>query len=329
MENIKLMMARKPDQEFLDNDPSASAATEYKLSEIEKLRRSHNKIFAEISNSYVADPESSEIDELLAERGRLLSEMASAQKQCDELRQERTSRNIRQRIHGELLHILSGIHSLRASRSKREEVMTASIESRKKQEVNSEIVEAKRMEQRECLEDKLKDIEQELEEFTNLNKYGSPSVSVRGSLNLKDLHFETLSVASDASQLDANQMKENKQSIHSVIQYLQDFLPLTMRKQIETLKMKAMSDGNEQEIENVVMAMTVELQSMRPGGEKEGGRESGCCHWYLNHNMTTFDEFDALDIRIPLILCDIPSVIKTLLDRIRSIQIMNKCFAIV
>ena len=329
MENIKLMLAKKPNQEQ-DTVDSSNTNNTAKLSEIEKLKKSHHQIFAEISSSFLPQNESTKIDGLLSDRTQLLCDIVSIHKQCQQLHRERTSSIFHYQIYGELLHILEGIQSIRALRTKREEVLAASIGHRRKQEINAEIVEAKRVEQRENLEEKLKGIEEELEEFTNLNAYGSPSVSVRGSVNLKDwnqCNFDNLSVLSDASQLEMNQMMESKQTVHSLIQYLQDFLPLTMRKQIETLKMKAMSDGNEQEIETAVKEMTSELQQMRPGGEKETMK--GGSHWYLNHNMSTFDEFDHLDIKIPLILSDIPEVIKVLLDRIRSIQHMNKCFAIV
>jgi len=335
MENVRPVPDQEPNQEITEKGGgtntdalgTSTSAAERKLSEIEKLKTSHHRIFAEISSSYLPAAECSNIDQLLAERSQIIADMASIQTRCVELNRQRTSSTLRVKLYGELLHILSGIYSIRSARSKRERVLTQSVGHRTKQEINSEIVDSKRMEQRENLEEKLQGINEELEVFTNLNAYGSPSVSVRGSVHLKDLNFDTISMVSDHSAFDQNQMNESKQTVHSLIQYLQDFLPLTIGRQVETLKMKAMSDDNEAEIEGMVKEITLELQQMRPGGEREAAKEGS--HWYLNHNMATFDEFDALDIKIPMVLCDVPEAIHTMLHRIRSIQHMNKCFAIV
>merc|ERR1712129_56425 len=177
--------------------------------------------------------------------------------------------------------------------------------------INTQILDEKRKQQRQALHDKLETIDFELIEFTNLNVYGSPRGSPAGS-GRNSQTFETMSVISDCSHFDANEMK---QTIHNLIQYLQDYLPLKMRKQIDNIKIKINDSLSNNSIDIEMDKMSKELRN----GKQE----------YLNHSMDLFDEFDKINMQIPLTVADIPVSIKSLLQKIESAQHMNQFFALV
>merc|ERR1712154_609131 len=111
---------------------------------------------------------------------------------------------------------------------------------------NSQILDKGWKNQKQALYEKLNFIDCELSEYTNLNNMMSPSHSVRNSQN-----FDNLSIASfECSHFDASQCQMKQSDINNLIKYLQDFLPLKMKKQIEGIKMKKMmNDENENEDE--------------------------------------------------------------------------------
>merc|ERR1712228_691800 len=215
----------------------------------------------------------------------------------NKIKAKESETRIQSKLESDFIFILSQIYKMRQSALKREQILNSSIDNRKKQQINFEI---------------LNGIELELVGYTNQNVYGSPAGSVRNSQT-----FDNISMISDCSNFD---VKEMKQSINNLIKYLQDFLPLKMRKKIESIKIK-MSDN--EDIDANIENMANELQ------QNKKTKESEIIHYYLNHTMDIFDDFDKLDIKIPLIVSDIPQSIKILLQRLESAQHMNKFFAIV
>eukprot|EP01083_Nonionella_stella_P005478 15835_1 len=283
--------------------------TMYKTGNSLELKRKQKKLFYQMRNSY-NNSDNSEIDEWIGGRSRLVSQIGELSREYTRLVRERKKKIASHKLYSELLRILR-------CRVERKERLDSSIKNRQKQELNTQILNEKRKKQKDVLHDKLEGIESELVEYTNINLYSSPSVSVRNSIT--SLDNVSLISASDSAQLEANDQQE-KQSLNDLIQYLQDCLPLKMRKQIETLKMK-MTDASYED--NTQMDRI--LDQMREQLNNNHMRD----HFYLNHNMNIFDQFDALDVKIPLIISNIPHAIKALLHRLNNLQKAIKLFAIV
>jgi len=170
---------------------------------------------------------------------------------------------------------------------------------------------------RRALLETLEGLDEELHEFANPNVYGSPSQSRSCSVSTSQ-NFDAMAMVS----ADSAHCAFDEKSAHQLAQYLQDFLPLAMRKEIEGLRVKALSRGFDEQIEAELERMKAELQS---------DALSGSAHsQFVRHpRMDTFDEFDKLDIKMSLLLSDIPEAIRALLQRTHTAQHIDKFFAIV
>eukprot|EP00484_Ammonia_sp_Unknown_P007678 CAMPEP_0197074436 /NCGR_PEP_ID=MMETSP1384-20130603/211108_1 /TAXON_ID=29189 /ORGANISM="Ammonia sp." /LENGTH=471 /DNA_ID=CAMNT_0042513277 /DNA_START=39 /DNA_END=1454 /DNA_ORIENTATION=+ len=354
-ENIKLLLAQNTQNEKnsnSDHQAQENEDSEDRVTEIEKLRRKHSALFARIQHSFythndAANANSNDhqnIDELLSEKRKLTQQLHELQCEYERVQSEQSKTCLERKLGSELLSILSSIESERAGQRQREESVSASIVNRKKQQINAEIVAEKRRRQRETLSEKLESIELELQQYACANTYGSPSMSMRNSVtSLGSLDAQSLMSDSSQQHFDVSELK---QTASNLVQYLQDFLPLAMRKQVESIKMKMSEQIGEQqmnEIEAVLREMTVELQSKQQFANthnraypdyidsmtSNGGAAQQQQYFYLNHSMNIFDEFEKLEIKIPLIVSDIPHTLRTLWDRLQNLQHMNKFFAVV